>query len=84
MPVNNFDNVVLQNVEEGGYLVQLFILMYKMLVFQNREKDRENNMYVFKGKIAYTEKVERKIAMKNCKIEYHLKKWTIYLNSPYK
>ena len=84
MPSNDFDSIVLQNVDTeivNNNLSHLFALTYKMMVFGNRENPEENTLYVFRSRIASLEKIERKIASKNGKIVYHLRKWSLYLDS---
>ena len=80
MPENIYENKVLQNFQkENGNLIHLFILMYKLLVFENRDACAENNVNNFKARIANLQKIEYQIAMKKGKIGLHLKKWATYL-----
>ena len=82
MPSFCFENIILQNFEsDNRYVVHLLILIYKYMVFRNKEKHNDNNMYNYKAKINYIENVERKIAMKNQKIAIHLKKWSAILGN---
>ena len=82
MPPINVDNIILQNLQSDvndKYIINLFILQYKIMLFENKEKVNENSIFAFKAKIAYIEKIEKTIAKKNNKYGLHIKKWTKYL-----
>ena len=82
LPSMNYENIILQNFE-GEYqsLKNVFILLYKQVIFENRGKVSENSLCHFKAKIKSVEIIERRIATKNGKLNVHYKKWNVYLNT---
>ena len=78
LPPLTFENIILQNhtCNSKNSLKQLLILLYKLIVFQNRSNMSNNNIHMFQQRLLSIETIEYKVACKRSKIELHLKKWS--------
>ena len=82
LPALNVQNVILQdfrcNIQQS--LKHMCILLYKLMVFQNRNDKSKNIIQSFQQKIVYIEKIEYKIASNRNKLLLHFKKWSPFSN----
>ena len=81
MPSITYKNIVLCDFAKTSFtpLHCLFILVYKMILFNGRKEPSSVNIINFEHKIKRTQLIEYKIAKKNGKIISHLRKWTKFL-----
>ena len=84
LPTLSYNNVIIIGVlpcSGDNVLINHFILLYKLVLFNSRDKNIIPTLILFKSKIKEIETIEYKIATKQGKTFKHIKNiWTIKNN----
>ena len=82
LPTLSYNNVIIGVLPCSGdnVLINHFILLYKLVLFNSRAKNIIPTLILFKSKVKESETIEYKIATKQGKTLKHIKKWSKYLD----
>ena len=75
LPDLNIPNIILGVVsEKQNSIINLILTVYKLLLYKSRSGGQVPSLQLFVNQLRHYEKIERKIANKQDKLQYHLKK----------